>query len=241
MGFPEHTDGHELQEIQEINSLLVGGEQRRPAQSSAPVLSSTPYHLRPNESRPQPFHRGASQRAKLSFADHPDMRVLSSGHPSPTRRASAPQPGFHPVSRQLPYLYSCMYSDCSFGSNDSSDITQHLAVAHQRPDAGSAFDMSTSFNSFAGMSSSRPTTSDSDFSASSAESMFGFPSGSSVSPPPSVSVTDDLRFGFYPDPNLVKMENVAAGVDLAVDWNNPGFFGLDTMAGFDTFGNISQC
>lgn len=239
MGCPEHADGHQLQQIQEINSLLVGGEQRRPAQSSAPALSSTPYHLRPSESRSAPFNRGSSHLAKLSFADHPDMRVLSSAQPSPTRRASAPHLGFHPMSRQLPYLYSCMYSDCSFGSNESSDITQHLAVAHQRPDAGSAFDMSTSFSSFAGMTSSRPTTSDSDFSSSSAESMFSF--SSSVSTPPSVSAADDLRFGFYQDPSLVKMENVAAGVDLAVDWNNSGFFGLDAMGGFDTFGNVSQC
>ena len=248
MGFPEHDDRHELQQIQEINSLLVGGEQRRPSQPSPPAVSSTPYHLRLNESRPSPFNRGSAQLAKLSFADHPDMRVLPPGQASPARRASAPQLDFHvpattshPMPRQLPYLYSCMYSDCSFGSNNSSDIAQHLVVAHQRADAGSAFGMSSPFTSFVGMSSSRPTTSDSEFSSSSAESMFGFSSGSSVSTSPSTSTPDDLRFGFYQDANSVKMENAVAGIDLMVDWNNPGFFGLDAMGGFDTFGNVPQC
>lgn len=243
MGFPEHADGHELQQIQEINSLLVG--ERGPSQSSMPTLSSTMYHLRLNESRPQSHHRGSAQLAKLSFADHPDMRVLSSGQASPTRRASAPQLGFHvsaatshPTSRQLPYLYSCMYSDCSFGSNNSSDIAQHLAVSHQRPDAACAFDMSSPFNSFAGMPSSRPTTSDSDFSSGSAESMFGFSSGSTS---PSVSPADEMRFGFYQDANMVKLENPTASVDLVPSWNNPGFFGLDAMGGFDTFGNVPSC
>jgi len=50
-----------------------------------------------------------------------------------------------------------------------------------------------------------------------------------------------MRFGFYQDANLVKMENPAAGVDLVAGWNNPGFFGLDGMGGFDTFGNVPQC
>ncbi|KAF9647371.1 hypothetical protein BDM02DRAFT_3117180 [Thelephora ganbajun] len=243
LGFPEHADCHELQQIQEINSLLVGGEQRGLSQSSVPTLSSTLYHLRLNESRLQPFHRGSTQLAKFSLADHPDMRVVSSGQPSPSRRASAPQLGFHvsagtshPIPRQLPYLYSCMYSECSFGSNNSSDIAHHLVVAHQRPDAASAFDMSSSFGSFAGMSSSRPT-SDPDFSNGSTEPMFGFSSGPTS---PSVSSADDLRFGFYQDTNLVKMENAAAGVDL-VGWNNPGFYGLDTMGGFDTFGSVPSC
>lgn len=244
MGFPEHTDGHELQQIQEINSLLVGGEQRGPSQSSMP-LSSTLYQLRLNESRLQTHHRGSAQLAKLSFADHPDMRVLSSGQASPTRRASAPQLGFHvsaetshTVPRQLPYLYSCMYSDCSYGSNNSSDIAQHLTVAHQRPDAACAFDMSSSFNSFTGMSSSRPTSSDSDFSNGSTESVFGFSSGSAS---PSISPADELRFGMYQDANLVKLENAAAGVDLVAGWHHSGFFGLDTMGGFDTFGNVPLC
>jgi hypothetical protein len=71
--------------------------------------------------------------------------------------------------------------------------------------------------------------------------MFGFSSGSSVSTPPPLSPTGDLRFGFYQDANLVKMENAAAGVDLVVGWNNPGFFGLDAMGGFDTFGNVPSC
>lgn len=247
MGFPEHANGHELQQIQEINSLLVGGEQRGLPLSSAPVAPSL-YNLRLSELRPPAFHRGSAQLPKLSFADHPDMRIMPPGQTGPTRRVSAPQLGFHmstatshAMPRQVPFLYSCMYSDCTFGSNDSSDITQHLAVAHQRPDAGSAFDMSTSFSSFAGMSSSRPTTSDSDFSNGSAESMFGFSSGSSVSISPSTSPADGLRFGFYQDANLTKMEDDAADVDLAAGWNSPGFFGLDTMGGFDTFGSIPQC
>jgi len=246
-GFPERANSHELQQIQEINSLLVGGEQRGPTQSSVPV-PPTLYNLRLGESRSPPFHRGPAQLAKLSFANHPDMRLLPPGHAGPTRRVSAPELDFHlsaatshAMPRQLPYLYSCMYSDCSFGSNDSSDIAQHLAVAHQRPDAGSAFDMSTSFNSFPDMSSSRPTTSDSNFSTSSAESMFGFSSGSAVSISPSVSPADGLRFGFYQDANLTKMEDDAADVDLATGWSNPGFFGLDTMGGFETFANIPQC
>lgn len=247
MGFPEHADGHELQQIQEINSLLVGGEQRGLSQPSVPAPSNL-CHSRLSDSRPPPFHRSSTQFAKLSFADHPDMRVLSSGLTGTTRRASAPQIGFHvsattphPMSRQLPYLYSCMYSDCSFGSNNSSDIAQHLAVAHHRSDAGTAFDMSSSFNSFAAISSSRPTTSDSEFSNGSTDCMFGFSSGSSVSISPSASPVGDLRFGFYQDASLEKMENDATGVDLAVGWTNPGFFGLDTMGGFDTFGNIPQC
>jgi hypothetical protein len=241
MGFPDHAEGHELQQIQEINSLLVGGEQRGPSQSSA--LSNI-YQLRLNESRTQPSHRGSAQLAKLSFADHPDMRVLPPGQTNP-RRASAPHPGFHvsagtshPVPRQLPYVYSCMYSDCSFGSNNSSDIAQHLTVAHQRPDAACAFDMSSPFNSFAGISSSRPTTSDSDFSSGSAESMFGFSSGPTS---PSVSSADELRYGLYQDANLVKLENATSSVDLVAGWNNSGFFGLDPMGGFDTFGNVPLC
>jgi len=203
--------------------------------------------MRLNESRAQHFHRGSAQPPKLSLADHPDMRVLPHGQPGSARRASAPQLGFHvsgttphPMPRQLPYLYSCMYSDCSFGSNNSSDIAQHLSVAHQRPDAASAFDISSSFNSFPGMSSSRPTTSDSDFSNGSAESMFSFSSASSVSTSPTTSPADELRYGFYQDGNLVKMENPVAGVDLVGSWNNPGFFGLE-MGGFDTFANVPQC
>ena len=241
MGFPE------LQQIQDLNLLLVGGEQRGLPQSSVSRPPSL-YNLRLSELRPPAFHRGSAQLPKLSFADHPDMRIMPSGQTGPTRRASAPQLSFHmstatshPMPRQLPFLYSCMYSDCSFGSNDSSDITHHLAVAHQRPDAGSAFDMSTSFNSFASISSSRPTTSDSDFSNGSAESMFSFSSGSSVSISPSTSPADGLRFGFYHDANLTKMEDDAADVELAAGWNSPGFFGLDTMGGFDAFGSIPQC
>jgi len=229
MGFPE-------QEIQEINTLLVGAEQRISSQS-VPTLSSTVYQMRLNESRSHQFHRSSAQRPKLSFADHPDMRVLTSGQVSPTRRASAPQIGFH-VPRQLPYLYSCMYSDCSFGSNNSSDIAQHLAVAHQRPDAACVFDMSSPFNPFTDMSSSRPTSCDPAFSHSSAEPMFGFPPGSTS---PSVSPADELRFGFYQDNNLVKLENATTGIDLVTNWNNSGFFGLDTMGGFDTFGNVPPC
>ena len=243
MGFPEHADGHEMQQIQEINSLLVGGE-RGPSQSNMPGLS-TLYQLRLNESRQQSLHRGSAPLPKLSFADHPDMRVLSSDQASPHRRASAPQLGFHvsvgtsqAMSRQLPYMYSCMYSDCSFGSNNSSDIAQHLAVAHQRPDAACAFDISSSFDSFADLSPSRPTSSDSEFSGGSAGSVFGFSSGSTS---PSVSPADELRFGLYQDANLVKLENAAAGVDLVAGWNNSGFFGLDTMGGFDTFGNVQLC
>ena len=244
MGFSDHTEGQELQQIREINSLLIGGEQRGPHQSSPPTHSSTMCHLRLNESRPQSHHRNSAQFAKLSFADHPDMRVLSSAQASP-RRASAPQSGFHvstatshPVQRQLSYIYSCMYSDCSFGSNNTSDIAQHLTVAHQRADATCPFDVSSSFNPFPGMSSSRPTTSDSDFSNGSAESMFGFPPGSTS---PSLSPADELRFGFYQDPNLVKMENATAGVDIVAGWNNSGFFGLDAMGGFDAFGNVPPC
>ena len=233
MNFPEHAEGHELQQIQEINSLLVGGEQRDPSQSSA--LPSNVYHLRLNESRPQPPHRGSGHLAKLSFADHPDMRVLPPGQANHTRRASAPHHGFQ---RQLPYLYSCMYSDCSFGSNNSTDIAQHLTVAHQRPDAACAFDMSSPFNSFAGISSSRPTSSDSDFSSGSAESMFGFSSGPTS---PSVLPADELRFGLYQDTNLVKLENATPNVDLVAGWNNSGFFSLDQMGGFDTFGNVPLC
>lgn len=243
MGFPEHADGHELQQIQEINTLLVGGEQRGLPQSSIPVPPSL-YNLRLSELRPSTFHRGSAQLPKLSFADHPDMRIMPPGQTGPTRRVSAPQLGFHmptatshPMPRQLPFLYSCMYSDCSFGSNDSTDITQHLAVAHQRPDAGSAFNMSTSFNSFTSIPSSRPTTSDSEFSNGSADSMFSFSSGSSVSISPSTSPADGLRFGFYQDANLTKMEDDAADAG----WNSPGFFGLDTMGGFETFGSIPQC
>ena len=244
VGFPEHADG-QLQQIQEINSLLIGGEQRGLSQQSVPTPSQTLYNLRHNESQPHPYHRGSAHLAKLSFADHPDMRVLSSGRTGHTRGASAPQLGFHvsaatshPMPRHLPYLYSCMYSECSFGSNNSSDIAQHLAVAHQRPDAASAFDMSSSFGSFAGIPSSRPATSDSDFSNSSAEPMFGFSSGSTS---PSISPSDDLRFGFYQDANLAKMESSAASVDLVVGWNNPGFFDLDPMGGFDTFANATSC
>lgn len=242
MGFPDHAEGHELQQIQEINSLLVGGEQRGPSRSSA--LCSNMYQLRPNESRPQPPHRGSAQLAKLSFADHPDMRVLPPGQASSTRRASAPHLNFHvsagtshSVPRQLPFLYSCMYSDCSFGSNNSSDIAQHLTVAHQRPDAACAFDMSSPFSSFSGISS-RPTSSDPDFSSGSAESMFGFSSGSTS---PSVSPADELRFGLYQDANLVKLENATPSVDLVAGWGNSGFFGLDPMGGFDTFGNVPLC
>ena len=131
-----------------------------------------------------------------------------------------------------------MYSDCSFGSNNSSDIAHHLTVAHQRPDAACAFDMSSPFNSFAGIPSSRPTSSDSDFSSGPAESMFGF---SSESTSPSILPTDELRFGLYQDANLVKLENATPSVDLVAGWNNSGFFGLDPMGGFDTFGNVSLC
>jgi len=239
MGFPEHANGQELQQIEELNLLLVGGEQRGLPQSSVSQPPSL-YNLRFSELRPPAYHRGSAPPPKLSFANHPDMRIMPSGQMGPTRRVSAPQLGFHTstatshvIPRQLPFTYSCMYSDCSFGSNDSSDITHHLAVAHQRPDAGSAFDMSTSFNCFASMSSSRPTTSDSDFSNGSAESMFSFSSTS-----PSTSPADGLRFGYYRD---AKMEDDAADADLAAGWNSPGFFGLDTMGGFDTFGSIPQC
>ena len=234
-----------MQQIQEINSLLVGGEQRGLSQPSVTTPSPTLYNLRHNESQPQHFHRGSAHLAKLSFADHPDMRVLSPGQAGHTRRASASQVGFHvsaptshPMPRHLSYLYSCMYSECSFGSNTTADIAQHLAVAHQRPDAASAFEMSSSFGSFASMSSSRPSTSDSDFSSGSNEPMFGFSSGSTS---PSLSPSDDLRFGFYQDATLAKLENPAAGVDLVVGWNNPGFFDLDPMGGFDTFGNAPSC
>lgn len=55
-----------------------------------------------------------------------------------------------------------------------------------------------------------------------------------------MSSADDSSFGFYQDTSLVKMENAAGGVDLG-GWGNPGFFGLDTMAGFDNFGNVPQC
>lgn len=244
MGFSEHADGHELQQIQEINSLLVGGE-RGPSHSNMPGISSTLYQLRLNEARQQSLHRGSAPLVKLSFADHPDMRVLSSGQVNPHRRASAPQLGFpmsggtsQTVPRQLPYLYSCMYSDCSFGSNHSSDIAQHLAVSHQRPDAICAFDIPSSFSSFADLSPSRPTSSDSEFSGGSADSVFGFSSGSTS---PSVSPADELRFGLYQDANLVKLESAAAGVDLVGGWNNSGFFGLDAMGGFDTFGNVPLC
>lgn len=247
MGFPEHAGGHEFQQIQEINSLLVGGEQRGLSQPSVPI-SSTMYHLDLGESRPQSFHRGSAQLAKLSFATHPDMRVLPPGQASPIRRASAPQPGLHmsvatshPMSRPISYPYSCMYSDCPFGSNSSSDIAQHLAVAHQRSNTGPGFDMSSPFNSFADISPSRPPISGSDFSNSSAESMFGFSSTSSVPTSPPVSPADDLRFGFYQDATLVKMENATGGIDLSVGWNNPGFFALDAMGGFDTYVNVPQC
>lgn len=230
MGFSEHADG--MQQIDEINSLLVGAE-RGPSQSNLPGLSSTVYQLRLNEARQQSHHRGSAPPIKLTFANHPDMRVLSSGQVSPHRRSSAPQLGFQAAPRQLPYLYSCMYSDCSFGSNSPPDIAQHLAVSHQRPDA-CAFDIPSSFNSFADLSPSRPTSSDSDFSGSS----FGFSSGSTS---PSISPADELRYGLYQDANLVKLESAAAGVDLVGGWNNPGFFGLDAMGGFDTFGSVPLC
>ena len=51
-----------------------------------------------------------------------------------------------------------------------------------------------------------------------------------------MSSSDDPGFGFYQD---TKLEH-ATGVDL-VNWSGSGFFGLDTMAGFDTFGNVPQC
>ena len=235
MGFSRNAGTHELQQIEEINSLLVGGEQRGPSHQPVPGLSSTIYNLHPNDSRSQHFPRGPVQPPKLSFADHPDMRVLSSGQVNPTRRASAPQLGFHvspmtsqPIPRQLPFLYSCMYS--------SSDIAQHPTVTHQPPDSASTFDMSSSFSPVADTSSSRPTTSGSDFSTSSTESMYGF---SSDPTSPSMPPTDDPSFGFYQDANLAKMGH-PSGVDL-VSWSGPGFFGLDTMAGFDTFGNVPQC
>lgn len=235
MGFQRHASARELQEIDEINSLLVGGEQRGLSQSSVPAISSTLYHLRLNQSRQQALHRGPAQPPKLSFADHPDMRVLPSGQVNPARRASAPQLGFHvsattpqPMPRQLPFLYSGLYS--------SSDAPQHSMVTHQQHDAGaSTFD--ALYSPFVGTSSSRPTTSGSDFSSSSAESVIGF---SPDSASPSVSPADDLGFGFYQGTNLVKMENGVSGVDL-VGWNGPGFFGLDPMGGFDTFGNVPQC
>lgn len=235
MGFSGNAGAHELQQIEEINSLLVGGEQRGLPHQPVPALPSNLYGLHLNEQRSQHFSRGTAQPAKLSFANHPDMRVVSSGQVNSTRRASAPQLGFHvstmtpqPIPRQLPFLYSCMYS---------SDIAQHSTVAHQPPDAASTYNISSPFNSVAGTSSSRPTTSGSDFSSSSTESMFGF---SSDPTSPSTSSADDPSFGFYQDSNLVKMENAAAGADL-VGWGGPVFFGLDTMTGFDNFGNVPQC
>lgn len=57
---------------------------------------------------------------------------------------------------------------------------------------------------------------------------------------PSAPPEDDLSFGFYQDANAVKMENAVTGVDL-VGWSGPGLFGLDTMGGFDAFGNVPQC
>ena len=233
MGFPGHANANELQQIEEINSLLVGGEHR--TQPSMPQIPSTLYLLRTDESRPQPFHRGSVQPPKLSLADHPHMRVLSPNQMNPTRKASAPQFGFHvpavtsqSMPRQLPFLYSAMYP---------SPATQHTPFTHQRPEAVPTFDLSSSFSSFAGTSSSRPTTSGSDLSTSSTESMFGFPSDSTSS---SVSPADDLNFGVCQDDSLVKMENSVTGVDL-VGWGGPGFFGLDTMGGFDAFGNVPQC
>src|SRR5258708_6713057 len=101
MGFSGNAGAHELQQIEEINSLLVGGERRGLPQHPAPAPSSTLYNLHLNEPRSQHFTRGPAQPAKLSFADHPDMRVLSSGQAYPTRRASAPQLGFH-VSTMAP-------------------------------------------------------------------------------------------------------------------------------------------
>jgi hypothetical protein len=118
----------------------------------------------------------------------------------------------------------------------SLDVAQRPAVIHQRPDAA-AFDVSPSFNSFVGASSSRPTTSGSEFSSGSAESIFGFPSDPTS---PSMSPTDDLSFGHCSDASLVKMETAIADVDLA-SWSGSGFFSLDPMGGFDTFGNIPQC
>jgi hypothetical protein len=235
VGFPGRANARELQEIEEINSLLVGGEQRGLSQQSLPILSSTLYQLRLNQSRPQSFHRGSAQHPKLAFSDHPDMRVLHPGQGHPVRRASAPQLGFHasettpqPMPRQLPFLYSGLYSP--------PDVTQHPIGTHQQPGAAaSTFDMS--FSSFVNTSSSRPTTSGSDFSTSSAESVIGF---SSDHASPSLSPADDPGFEYYQGTNLVKMENGAGGVDL-VGWSGPGFFGFDQMGGFETFGNVPQC
>jgi hypothetical protein len=241
VGFPSHPDSHELRQIEEINSLLVGGEQRGLSQQSMPTLSSTLYHLRLNETRPHHFCGDSTHMVKISLSDH--MRILPPGHLNPPRRASAPQPGFHtsavtpqPMPRQLPFLYSRTYPESSFACDNTSDITQHLMLTPQQPDTTSTFDVSSPFSPFPGMSSSRPTTSGSDFSNTCTEPTF-FSSGPTS---PSTSPADDLRFGLYQDTSLVKMENGAASVDL-VSWGNHGFLGLDGMGGFDTFEGVPPC